>query len=502
MTSQEIARQTLIQLSKTQTPPTPENYQRVYNEICGAGNAISQTNIIKSFERILSLTSNDKSKASPAIEKILINLKNNDIASFEHNLYRLINLSDNRSEEHILIRTWREILIKAINYIAAPQDKSTSTTTERVQNLVKQVAQANTIDELEELNLSINKILLRAEMQADMNIRMHDSLFKVIRLLVVNIRELTTDDDWLHGQVAIIEEIISKPIDTDAISNAEFVLNELVLRQSSIKPSLLEARITLKNMMSTFLKGLEEITQNTGMFENKINNYKNEIASTEDLSQLDRILRSLAVDISSMGQKARESHKAFVEAQTKVTEAEKKINELTVKLEFISQAAHHDFLTGALNRRGLDEAIEREFNRSDKYNTPLSVAMIDIDHFKNINDKLGHTAGDVALTHLAKVVKDVLRKTDVLARYGGEEFLVLLPGSKQDDAVKVVSGVQRSLTKNFFMHERERVLITFSAGVAERNLGESFESVMPRADAALYIAKKSGRNKVVGADNN
>jgi diguanylate cyclase len=100
---------------------------------------------------------------------------------------------------------------------------------------------------------------------------------------------------------------------------------------------------------------------------------------------------------------------------------------------------------------------------------------------------------------LAKVVKGVIRSTDVLARYGGEEFVILLPGSNQDDAVNVVVGVQRDLTKNYFLHNNERILITFSAGVAERMSGESIDAVLPRADTALYLAKQNGRNRVIGA---
>ena len=216
--------------------------------------------------------------------------------------------------------------------------------------------------------------------------------------------------------------------------------------------------------------------------------------------RLNTILQNLVGDIREMNADAQNSHNAFEETQKKVEEAEKQINELSAKLDYISEVAHQDFLTGALNRRGMDEAIDREFERADRHNTPISLAMIDIDHFKKINDTMGHSTGDTALAHLAKVVKSILRSTDVLARYGGEEFVILLPGSKQNDAVNVVAGIQRDLTKNFFLHNNERVLITFSAGVAERVTGENIDSVLPRADAALYIAKQSGRNRVVGAE--
>jgi diguanylate cyclase len=189
----------------------------------------------------------------------------------------------------------------------------------------------------------------------------------------------------------------------------------------------------------------------------------------------------------------------FSLSQKQATEAEKKIKELTEQLDHIGEVAHQDYLTGALNRRGMYEALEREFNRADRHNTTLCIAMLDIDHFKKLNDTLGHATGDQALTHLVRVLKDVLRPTDVLARYGGEEFIIILPATPQDEAVKAIVRVQRELTKNFFMNNNERVLITFSAGVAERIPGESPEALIPRADVALYQAKNSGRNRVIGA---
>ncbi len=111
-------------------------------------------------------------------------------------------------------------------------------------------------------------------------------------------------------------------------------------------------------------------------------------------------------------------------------------------------------------------------------------------------ERVINQAGDRALVHLAQVVRQLLRPTDSLARYGGEEFLILLPNTGLDEAIKVMQRVQRELTRQFFMHENQRVLITFSAGVVELAPGEDREGVIARADAAMYRAKVSGRNRV------
>ena len=102
--------------------------------------------------------------------------------------------------------------------------------------------------------------------------------------------------------------------------------------------------------------------------------------------------------------------------------------------------------------------------------------------------------------HLVQIVKSTLRSMDVIARYGGEEFLIVLPESTVEAAVTSMTRLQRELTKHFFMHENEKVLITFSAGVAMRREGEDQDSLLKRADQAMYTAKRTGKNRVVVAD--
>jgi diguanylate cyclase len=147
----------------------------------------------------------------------------------------------------------------------------------------------------------------------------------------------------------------------------------------------------------------------------------------------------------------------------------------------------------------MEETIEREFKRTERSATPISLALLDIDNFKQLNDTLGHQGGDEALVHLTKVIKETLRPTDSVARYGGEEFIIVLPDTAMQTAMEILERLQRELTKKFFLHNNERKLITFSAGVALRTAGEDQEDLIGRADKAMYHAKKTGKNRVIVA---
>jgi diguanylate cyclase len=144
----------------------------------------------------------------------------------------------------------------------------------------------------------------------------------------------------------------------------------------------------------------------------------------------------------------------------------------------------------------MEEAFTVEAARTERSGAPLAVALLDVDNFKQLNDKLGHQAGDEALKYLATVLRQTVRPSDAVARFGGEEFVLLLPATDEAEAVQVMTRVQRTLTRKFFLHNNERVLITFSAGVAVRVPGEARDALIARADAAMYQAKQSGKNRV------
>jgi diguanylate cyclase (GGDEF)-like protein len=158
-----------------------------------------------------------------------------------------------------------------------------------------------------------------------------------------------------------------------------------------------------------------------------------------------------------------------------------------------------DPLTGAYNRRTFHEIAERELSRVRRAGQPLSIVMIDIDHFRQVNETHGHRVGDAVLARVAESIGTALRKEDMLVRYGGEEFLVLLPDVPGPGAVVVAGRIRRTVANESIEVEGIAFPVTVSLGVAARldEGPESIEGLLARADSALALAKERGRNRVV-----
>jgi diguanylate cyclase (GGDEF)-like protein len=168
--------------------------------------------------------------------------------------------------------------------------------------------------------------------------------------------------------------------------------------------------------------------------------------------------------------------------------------------EKLQQLAITDPLTGLFNRRYFFEIAVKEFAKATRYKRPLSVAILDLDLFKNINDTYGHLVGDQALIQIGKLLNDEGRETDVMARYGGEEFVVLLPETDHENAMIVAERLRKSVAEKPIHIEDNTLNITVSIGVAGKYNGKNdddFDRLILQADQALYKAKGDGRNRVV-----
>lgn len=171
----------------------------------------------------------------------------------------------------------------------------------------------------------------------------------------------------------------------------------------------------------------------------------------------------------------------------------RRILELQEKLAF---SASHDHLTRLLNRHALFDRLSAEMVRAEREGAPLTLALLDLDHFKSINDTYGHLVGDDVLKAVAREIPKELRPYDVVGRYGGEEFVVVLPGASMDEGVRVMERVRRRIASRPLNTAEGGVAVTLSVGMAEYVFGMSMDRLIGTADEALYRAKDGGRNTI------
>lgn len=520
----EIAREAIKHLAARKQPPTPDNFRRAYNEVSGkAGEPPAWPQAIRDFLKQwdnyqAGLT---QSKKRDMLERVLINFGNDP----EQLATKLSGLARNWSQAQTDGAAVEEGEAGGVAETAQPvparQAAPDAAGTDRLGEMIAdnlralgqdcsplwpdlasrstQLAEAiaakgHALDEahVEKMGRLWREILVRAEGDHEHA----GGLKRLLSLLFENVAQLVSEDAWLSGQLATMQAALDGRLTSHALFEAERSLQEVVQRQQALKGSLNEAKEKLRHLISTFIDRVGEISDSTGDYHGRIQTYSERIAAADDISELSDVIDSLSTDMLQMRDAMKRSHEELVEARSHVQEAESRIQALETELEEVAGLVREDQLTGALNRRGMDEAFEKEIARATRAAASLSLALLDIDHFKKLNDSLGHQVGDQALVHLARVVKSLLRPTDVLARYGGEEFLILLPNTDAVEGQQVMQRVQRELTREYFLHDNQRVLITFSAGVAEMQSGEDREGLIGRADAAMYRAKAAGRNRV------
>jgi len=171
--------------------------------------------------------------------------------------------------------------------------------------------------------------------------------------------------------------------------------------------------------------------------------------------------------------------------------------ERKINLEELERLAITDDLTKLFNSRHFYQRLKDEINRSRRYQTPLSLLMLDIDYFKDYNDNYGHLEGNKVLQQIGKTIQACLRSMDTAYRYGGEEFTVLLPQTVNTEAVTVAERIKKTVAKlKFYPEENETGSITISIGVTEYRHGDAPEKFVKRADQAMYMSKENGRDKV------
>jgi diguanylate cyclase len=504
----EIAREALKQITARKLVPTPVNYQTIYNEIAGVPNLPAfPEEPLRRIAQALPARNPGQEKQRSLLDYAIsqrnwVGVQNALVA---YGGFALPGSGDTGPaplapapvSAPALTPEFFEQIARLIEYtlpaLSGDDPRFLEQTQMLMQSLRDPAAEPFKVKTM--LADFGHRLSFAAEDQAEIKL----ALLKLLHLIIENIGELSLDDSWLKGQTDALREAAQPPLTLRRLDDVERRLKDVIFKQTEAKGRALEAQEELRRMLATFIARLSQMTETSGAYQGKMEESVRQLEQAKTIEDIAPVLKEVISATRSMASEStgvRDELRAMRE-KAQATEAE--LVKLHRELDRVSAQARHDTLTGALNRQGLDEAMNREVSSVRRKDTPLSVALLDIDNFKKLNDGKGHETGDAALKHLATVARECMRPQDTLARYGGEEFVILLPDTPLDRGVEALTRLQRELTKRIFLAGNEKILITFSAGVAQLAAGEAGADAIKRADQAMYLAKRAGKNRVIGA---
>ncbi|MCW5298527.1 diguanylate cyclase [Herbaspirillum lusitanum] len=511
----DIAREAFQQLATRRIAPTPDAYREAYEEIVGTKSDLKPEGVLTAFAQHLTQQPGDIGKLGLRLTMAVNGSDwkdyNDELDNFVEQYFPSRNLvphgqlvpidperefiRDSKKEKML-----REVLARVLIFnmasllIEAPELANES------KSIGLDLKTAFSEQAMNEVIGRLKQMSFQIELKSEDIALQQELLMRLFQLLLENIHGLLEKGSWLSSQITAVQELINGPISKTSLADATKTLKEVIFKQGLLKNTLSEEKVTAKNMMLTFVDRLSAMVSTTDNYHKTIATFSQQISQASDISDLNSVLNGIMNATKDAQDEALRARDEMINARQEMQKAEARITALESQLVHMGELVREDQLTGSLNRRGMDESLEREIMNADRLGAPLCIALLDLDDFKRINDTHGHATGDEVLVHLVNVVKETLRKLDVIARFGGEEFLVLLPETEPAEAMQIITRVQRELTKRIFMHNTQRLLITFSAGVAYRAQGETQADLIKRADVALYKAKNAGKNRVILAD--
>ena len=482
----ELARSAFRRLAMLRLPPTPENYARIWAELAHAGNnghpgpeahapaaPAAAPGPAHAVAAKSAAAGAQGSAASPAPAAT----------------------AAPAAPAPLSAGVWRQLWEQGLHLglIPASSDARLQQRAAQLLQMAQAAAQAQTL-------LADNRELWQQFERALAQERGSvDGMLELFSLLVSHVSEVFAGDSAAAAEFGTLQQVCRRPLDGSRIELARSVMEPWLRRQAALQRSALEARATSREVVGSVLRGLGTFLDHNGRFNQSLRQDLGKLEGGLDEQALKLLAQELLQRGSDLHDHASQLGQSLQQAQQQAEMALHRIRRLESELEQASQQLQQDPLTGALNRRGLDVAFVRDSARASEQQRPLSVALLDLDHFKQINDSYGHDFGDEVLRGLVQVARKLVRPGDSIARMGGEEFMMLFPDTDADAAQRAVERLLQGFRNRRVLHRStgQRVEMSFSAGVAQLQGGEPFGDLYERADTALRKAKQSGRQQVV-----
>ena len=458
------------------------------------------------------------------IEKIESKLRNNpdelDKFIFEYALQIDKLLVDEQPEKEATsseIEIYRSCVISFLDQLDNKESPNG-----RIAALRLSARDAKERNELDKLSVDLSNMIEHSETEiqdSDFDLAESISQPTIQELLIRLLEQLVVPID-LHRDVEDMKLRLEKETEPD---NWKKLLKDVAVLINSIRSHMQKEKYEFESFLqqiTTRLKEMDIFLQNESVaaalavqegkvFDVKVKehvkNIRNDMTQASDLEDLKSAVENRLENISQHIKIYRDvENKRYSKAQKNVFEMQDKMMSLEKETENLrhvivqkNKQALFDALTEIPNRLAYDQKAEEEIARWKRFNNPLSLAIWDVDLFKKVNDTYGHKAGDKVLKTIAQLLNSRIRETDFLARFGGEEFVMLLPGTMEEESLRLVNDLRKKIEACGFHYHGDSVNITVSCGVSSFREGDTLERVFERADKALYKAKKNGRNQCV-----
>jgi len=252
----------------------------------------------------------------------------------------------------------------------------------------------------------------------------------------------------------------------------------------------------IQQMLTQMLKQVADAGDGVSNYSKTLESSLDQLQANPGSESVEQVVRGL-VEATQLVAKSNE------DLQETLSDVQHEADVLKTELEEVRKESEVDAMTGLLNRRKLTQLLDRQIVEAKSAGTPLSLLLLDIDHFKKFNDTFGHLIGDEVIRRVGATVKRHVRGTDIAARFGGEEFTIALPDTSMDGALTVAKTIHAGISKLALVKKstKEKLPgITVSVGVASLGPDDDQESILDRADSALYRAKQTGRNRIISED--
>jgi diguanylate cyclase len=521
LTIADQARATLKRLAELKLQPTPDNYRQVFDSLHVGEQAAAPVpqpepadwgaalrRLIAQWERSQSGLSQlqkrqqiDRLTALPTAQALWAELERtldrwSALPARSGSAVASTPIETRDAQESRDGSAWRELWLHTLKHGVQPF--CTHDTAQRLLRAL--IASADSDAQPADLNPQAREVWLAIDREQTTEDAVRNGLTELVRLLLEHLGDLVPQP-WVGVQAAAIREQLQAPLAPESVEQAQNAVRDLLMRHSVLRKSEDDAHSTAKALIDLLVRKLGDYAAEGGEYNQRLEGRLTQLQASREWDEIRLLVQDVLDDSRSMQKRSGELGVHLAEAQRQAQAAQERIRSLEGELEQASQQLQEDPLTGALNRRGLDAEFTRIQSRVLRQGQPLTLALLDLDHFKAVNDTYGHDTGDAVLKALVDLATRLVRPSDRVARMGGEEFMLILPDTPVQQSLVVVQRLLMAFSEQTLVQDGtgRRIALSFSAGVAELCPDEDFAAVYQRVDAALLQAKQAGRKRVESA---